>query len=145
MLRPLRLLTAFALFALVAVPACGADPAFVAPLRDGKVECEIIGELCHEPGQAYCGFFEECHDIGHSGDGERCLQVYEECKTRCEDAAASLGGAGGEGNAHVPPVDACEPSHGGGSGGSGGSSGTGDSGAGGALDSGNRAGQGGAR
>jgi hypothetical protein len=81
---------------VLAVPGCEKD-VDLAPLRDGKPECIEIYQLCHDPGNALHGRYEECHDIGHTEDGEECLLVYEECKELCENAPPGAGGAGGEG------------------------------------------------
>jgi hypothetical protein len=81
---------------LLAVPGCEKD-VDLAPLRDGKAECIEIGELCHHAGVELGGRYDECHDIGHTEDGEECLRVYEECKELCEHAPHGEGGAGGEG------------------------------------------------
>lgn len=72
----------------------------VAPLKDGKAECLEIGELCHDAGSASGGRAEECHDVGHRGDGADCLAAYEECKELCELAH----GAGGEGGGAGAPA-----------------------------------------
>jgi hypothetical protein len=67
----------------------------VAPIHDGQAECEAIGMACHDPGVRFGGRYEECHDIGHEGEGKPCIAAYEECFTLCRAAPSGEGGAGG--------------------------------------------------
>lgn|SRR5689334_1726962 len=96
MIRPALALLLLLSGGLLAVPGCDKTRG-VAPLRDRKAECEELWPLCHDPGQALHGRYEECHEIGHEGDGKACLEVYAECKALCEHAPTGEGGAGGEG------------------------------------------------
>jgi hypothetical protein len=87
----------------LAAPGCDKTNG-VAPLRDGQAECESLGELCHDPGHDLGGRYEECHDIGHVGDGTACLEAFEECRDLCEAAPHGHGGAGGEGGGAGHPA-----------------------------------------
>jgi hypothetical protein len=92
-----RFLLAFSLVlaaSALGAPGCDKTTA-VAPL--GQAECRQLGSLCHDPGHDLGGRYEECHDIGHVGDGEACLRVYDECRDLCEAAPHGHAGAGGEG------------------------------------------------
>jgi hypothetical protein len=84
---------------LLAVPGCDKTTG-VAPIRDGKAECLSLSELCHGPGQELGGRYQDCHNIGHEGEGKACLREYEECRDLCEAAAHGHAGAGGEGGGH---------------------------------------------
>jgi hypothetical protein len=78
----------------LAVPGCDKTTG-VAPL--GQAECRTLGSLCHDPGHDLGGRYDECHDIGHEGEGDACLRVYDECRVLCERASHGHAGAGGEG------------------------------------------------
>ncbi|HVJ14835.1 MAG TPA: hypothetical protein VM686_05320 [Polyangiaceae bacterium] len=64
----------------------------------GTAACEEIGHLCHEAESSELGA--ECHELGHTGDGEVCLDRYEECISFCTDYLAG-GGAGGAEHGHA--------------------------------------------
>jgi hypothetical protein len=73
------------------------DSREVAPLKDGTAECDELGELCHDAGDALGGEYEGCHEIGHERVGDVCLANFTRCKELCEGAPLGEGGAGGEG------------------------------------------------
>jgi hypothetical protein len=66
-------------------------------LSDGEAACLELGELCHDADDG-TGLGAECHELGHVGDGDACLERFEECKTYCEGQLGH-GGAGGAGHA----------------------------------------------
>lgn len=78
----------------------------------GTAACEEIGSVCHEAEASELGA--ECHELGHVGDGEVCLQRYDECIEFC--TAYVAGGAGGAGHGGAPAGGAAH----GGAGGAGG-------------------------
>jgi hypothetical protein len=88
---------------LCLAPACGDDDdSDGGTPRDGDAACKELGEICHAADDG-TGLGAECHEVGHTGDGEVCLERYDECITYCEanlgEGGApghSEGGAGGE-------------------------------------------------
>jgi hypothetical protein len=75
------------------VPACnGGDETHE---HETVEECEALGEMCHGLNEPLA---DECHEIGHDGDADVCLEREEECLAHCMQVAAA-GGAGGHGGA----------------------------------------------
>jgi hypothetical protein len=59
---------------------------------DGSVECQVIGELCHEADSS-TGPAHDCHEVGHEGDGAACLSEFASCVATCVPSEGA-GGAG---------------------------------------------------
>ncbi len=61
--------------------------------------CRALGSLCHDadtgPGRG-----RDCHNIGHVGDEEACVEAFAECATFCLEAVDHEGGTGGSSGAH---------------------------------------------
>jgi hypothetical protein len=64
----------------------------------GTIACMDLGQICHDADDGADTMGAECHDIGHEGDGEACLEAYDECIEYCMSVLA--GGAGGGGHGH---------------------------------------------
>ena len=119
MLRLLSSLVVLGAGCLLAVPACD-DTRPVAAIHDGTAECEVLGKICHEPGERLGGRYEECHDMGHLNLGKECLKYYDECSELCRAAAGAGGeggggheaGAGGDAHAHEAGAGGAAPESG---------------------------------
>jgi hypothetical protein len=122
---------ALGLLASLAIPAC-ADHRPVGPLRDGDVACQNIVAHCADPVASLGEPYQSCYQKGVDGNGEECLNVYDDCLKSCEEARAMLGGSGGEGGkgeAGAPNNEAGAPGNEGGAGGHAGTPSTGEAGA----------------
>lgn len=49
---------------------------------DGALECEVVGELCHEADLG-SGPAHDCHELGHDGDGPACHAQFSSCIHTC--------------------------------------------------------------
>jgi hypothetical protein len=65
---------------------------------EGFDTCGFLGTFCHDSDNGE-GLGAECHEIGHAGDQEACLEHAVECITHCAEAEAAEGHEG-EGGAH---------------------------------------------
>lgn len=63
--------------------------------------CRALGSYCHGADSG-SGRGHECHEIGHAGDEEVCIEEFAGCITFCQEAPepAGEGGAGG-GHGHA--------------------------------------------
>jgi hypothetical protein len=59
---------------------------------DSAIECEVIGELCHEADTG-SGPAHICHQTGHQGDGRICSKEFESCISTCVSPDGGAGGA----------------------------------------------------
>lgn len=66
--------------------------------QPSSVQCEVLGELCHDA-DAGSGLASECHDVGHSNDPVECKARFAECIAVCVGGETGGGGAGGGGGA----------------------------------------------
>lgn len=64
---------------------------------DGAIECQVVGELCHEADTG-SGPGHDCHELGHEGDAAACSAGFAKCIEVCVPEA----GAGGAGNGPDP-------------------------------------------
>jgi hypothetical protein len=86
----------------------------------GALECEVIGELCHEA-DAGSGAAHDCHETGHIGKASVCVAEFSGCIGTCvHDEDAGSGGAPAEtqdpycaalGELCHPVDDATGPTH----------------------------------
>lgn len=65
---------------------------------EGSDLCDFIGSFCHEVDDGD-GPLHDCHELGHDGTPEMCMEQAEECVTMCAAAREAAGGAGGGGGA----------------------------------------------
>jgi hypothetical protein len=63
--------------------------------EDGAVECQVIGELCHEADTG-SGPGHDCHEVGHEADGVACLKEFSSCIATCVPDESGAGGAGSD-------------------------------------------------
>lgn len=63
---------------------------------DGAVICKVIGQLCHAADTG-SGAAHDCHELGHVGNAEACVDAFDGCITLCTADDAGGGGAGGGG------------------------------------------------
>lgn len=70
--------------------------------------CRALGSYCHDADTG-SGRGHECHNIGHAGDEEACVEEFEGCISFCKEALEEAGeggaggvpgNAGGQGGAH---------------------------------------------
>lgn len=61
---------------------------------DAALVCQVIGELCHAADSGE-GPAQECHEIGHVGDGEACEAAFDGCMSICIESESGSGGGGG--------------------------------------------------
>jgi hypothetical protein len=90
----------WALLLFAQAPGCTESrPGVDVPDAEGKQMCCDLGALCHvaqqteasgEGGAAGSGDSDgpqtpqDCHDLGHEGDPERCREVYDQCLSICQ-------------------------------------------------------------
>jgi hypothetical protein len=67
---------------------------------DGGLECQVIGELCHEADTG-SGPAHDCHETGHEGTAAACVKDFASCIHTCVTDADDLG-TGGAGAAPDP-------------------------------------------
>ena len=48
--------------------------------EDDVAKCEELGELCH-PIETDLG--QACHELGHAGDPDACIEQYDACIEEC--------------------------------------------------------------
>src|SRR3954471_18110446 len=58
----------------------------------GAVDCEVLGELCHEADTG-SGAAHDCHELGHQGNASACQTAFDGCVVRCVGAADGAAGA----------------------------------------------------
>jgi len=67
---------------------------------DGALECQVLGELCHEADTG-SGPAHDCHETGHIGNAATCVKDFSSCIHVCVTDADDLG-AGGAASAPDP-------------------------------------------
>lgn len=60
---------------------------------DGAIQCEVIGELCHEADTG-SGPAHDCHETGHVGVAATCAKEFSSCIHTCVTDADDLGSGG---------------------------------------------------
>jgi hypothetical protein len=92
-----RLLRGLSSLAVAVAPLIGAceNDVPVVPIPDGAAACEELVRYCEGPAAALGEPYQSCYDTGTQGDGDACLNVYDQCVTPCYDASMSLPGNGG--------------------------------------------------
>jgi hypothetical protein len=63
------------------------------PNPDSNVECQELGDYCHDAGQLDAQA-QECHELMHEAE-DGCMDRYDECKSICQTVLAGAGGAAG--------------------------------------------------
>jgi hypothetical protein len=81
-------------------PSSSAGSSSVGGAPDRALECEVIGELCHEADTG-SGSAHDCHETGHEGTVAACVKDFASCIHTCVTDADDLG-AGGAGSAPDP-------------------------------------------
>jgi hypothetical protein len=65
----------------------------------GAVECEVIGELCHEADSG-SGTAHDCHETGHEGKVAACAAAFDGCVSACVVDEGEGGGPGSKQDTH---------------------------------------------
>ena len=50
----------------------------------GERACAELGTYCHAFDRGTGDRGDQCHDVGHQGDPEACLEIYDECMEFCQ-------------------------------------------------------------
>ena len=62
------------------------------PADDGAIECQVLGELCHEADTG-SGPAHDCHEVGHESVGATCLKEFAGCVGTCVHEEGAGGAA----------------------------------------------------
>jgi hypothetical protein len=63
------------------------------PATNGPLECQVLGELCHEADRG-SGPAHDCHETGHQGAASTCVKDFSSCIHTCVTDATDLGAGG---------------------------------------------------
>jgi hypothetical protein len=74
--------------ALGSLLACGDDDKGTDKHEEGLQKCCYLGNICHEGSEGHPDI-QACHQLGHSGDADMCLEKFDSCKMLCDPAGTS--------------------------------------------------------